>query len=120
MKSKEILIVEDDPIVSLSLKHVLRSWGFEAAVVPSGEEALVFVKGCAGLGLILMDIRLKGELDGIETAGMIRRDSDIPVIFLTAYVDPQIIKRIGDSGAFGYLEKPYNNEELKEIISRVL
>ena len=115
MKKKVILIVEDEPIVSLSLMHALRSWGFKAAAVLSGEEALVFVKQHS-VQLILMDIKLQGKLDGIETAILIMQQKKMPIIFLTAYADLEIIKRIKASGAKGYLEKPYNDGELKQII----
>jgi CheY-like chemotaxis protein len=119
MKNKVILIVEDEPIVSLSLSHALSSWGFKASVVPSGEEALVFVEQQT-VHLILMDIRLKGKLDGIEAAVRILGQKRVPIIFLTAYADPEIIERIRATGAFGYLEKPYNDAELKEMILRAL
>lgn len=115
MKDKLILVVEDEPIVSLSLVHALSSWGFESAVVASGEEALVFVKQ-QPVQLILMDIRLKGKFDGIEAATMILQQKNMPIIFLTAYADLEIIKRIEASGAKGYLEKPYIDAELKEMI----
>jgi two-component system, response regulator PdtaR len=119
MKNKSILIVEDEPIVSLSLTHALCSWGFKAAAVPSGEEALVFVDQ-QPVHLILMDIRLKGKLDGIEAAVKILEKKKVPIIFLTAYADPEIIERIQASGAFGYLEKPYNDEELRDMIRSAL
>jgi CheY-like chemotaxis protein len=119
MKNKNILIVEDEPIVSLSLTHALSSWGFKASAVPSGEEAVVFAEQ-QQVGLILMDIRLKGKIDGIEAAIQILAKKDVPIIFLTAYADPEIIERIQSSGAFGYLEKPYNDGELREMILRAL
>jgi CheY-like chemotaxis protein len=119
MKNKFILIVEDEPIVSLSLTHALCNWGYKAAAVSSGEDALDFFKQHP-VDLILMDIRLKGKLDGIETTIMILQQKKIPIIYLTAYADPEIIERIQKSGALGYLEKPYNDAELQEMIHHSL
>ena len=119
MKKPAILVVEDEPIVGLSLKHTLQSMGFSAAVVVSGEAALDQLEKELP-DLILMDIRLKGELDGIQTAEKILQAHDMPIIYLTAYADNGMVRRINSSGGAGYLSKPFEDEELEKMIRSAL
>ena len=119
MTKPKILIAEDDSIVSLDIQRVLESFGYEVPfVVSSGEE--VIEKANKFLpDLILMDISLKGQIDGIEAALKIK-NTNIPVIFLTAYKAESLIDRAQDAEPYGYLLKPYDVVELKLNIQMAL
>jgi CheY-like chemotaxis protein len=117
----KILVVEDEAIVALDLMSTLRQMGYcLAAHALSGEEA---IQEAASLqpDLVLMDIRLKGLIDGIEAAQQIRaRFKGVPVIFLTAFADEDTLQRVESMGPGAYLRKPYSRYELQAAIERVL
>ncbi|MGB9977663.1 response regulator [Methanobacterium sp.] len=115
-----ILIVEDESIVALDIQDKVERLGYDVlAVVSSGENAIEEVKKSQP-DLILMDIVLKGKIDGIETAGQIREHFDIPIIYLTAHSDNQTLARAKITGPFGYLVKPFVDSELRSAIEDVL
>ncbi|HEX3013304.1 MAG TPA: response regulator [Methanobacterium sp.] len=115
-----ILIVEDESIVALDIKDKVERLGYGVlAVVSSGEKAIEEVKKSQP-NLVLMDIALKGEIDGIETARRIRSHFDIPIIYLTAHSDSQTLKRAKITGPFGYLVKPFVDSELCSVIETIL
>jgi two-component system cell cycle sensor histidine kinase/response regulator CckA len=116
----KILIVEDEGIVAKDLENTLRTMGYEVVgPVSSGEEAIQRA-GEAGPDLVLMDIVLKGAMDGAEAADQIRRRWDIPVIYLTAYADERTLERAKISEPYGYLLKPFQERELKSTIEVAL
>ena len=107
-----ILIVEDEGIVAAHISSSLTKLGYESVgIAESSEEALTKTWNLQP-GLILMDIRIKGEPDGIETAAAVLDKFDIPVIYLTAYSDRQTVDRAKLSGAAGFLMKPINDRNL--------
>ena len=115
-----ILIVEDDGIVARDIQNRLKSLGFEVtASVSSGEEAIIKAKEDLP-DLVLMDIVLKGEMDGIEAAEIIRSRFDIPVIFLTAYADEERLERAKLTIPLGYILKPFQDRDLKIAIEMAL
>ncbi|MCD4650736.1 MAG: response regulator [Candidatus Cloacimonetes bacterium] len=115
-----ILIVEDSPLVSKPLKLLLEEMGYSVMdIVESGEEALKRLDQLRP-DLLLMDIKLSGELDGIQTAVEIRKKYDIPVIYSTAYTDENLIERAKITNPFGYILKPYHKRELRTIIEMAL
>lgn len=112
MPGSRIQIVEDELIVSLEIKETLRRLGYEVvARVTTGEEAIE-KGGELRPDLILMDIRLAGEMDGITAAKTIINMYDIPIIFLTAHSDEATLKRAIEVSPSGYLLKPFNEKEL--------
>lgn len=112
MAGKRILIVEDEIITAKDIKECLQDNGYAVlSIASSGEEALKKVEG-ENPDLVLMDIMLKGEMDGIETARQIRSISNIPVVYLTAFSDKNILKRAKITEPFGYILKPFNEREL--------
>ncbi len=114
--SPAILIVEDEVVVAMELQEALKTMGYQvSAIVSSGEEAISRVDKTPP-DLILMDIKLHGELDGIETAERIRERHDIPVIYLTAYADEHALTRAKVTEPFGYLIKPTSERELRTTI----
>jgi diguanylate cyclase (GGDEF)-like protein/PAS domain S-box-containing protein len=116
MPDVHILIVEDENIVAKDLQHRLTALGYGiTAVVSSGKEALKKV-GEGQANLVLMDIRLKGDIDGVETAEEIRRKFHIPVVFLTAYADNHTLQRAKVTEPFGYILKPFEERELHTCI----
>ncbi len=115
-----ILIVEDDRIVARDIQNRLKNLGFEVtASVSSGEEAIIRAKEDLP-DLVLMDIVLKGEMDGIEAAEIIRSRFDIPIIFLTAHADEERFERAKLTIPFGYVLKPFQDRNLKITIEMAL
>ena len=112
MVKNRIMVVEDEMIVAMDIQSRLEKFGYEVvAVISSGELA---IDSCMEMApdLILMDIRLEGELDGVETARRIRKHLDVPVIFLTAYTDEHMLDRVKITEPFGYILKPFKDTEL--------
>lgn len=120
MDMKRIMIVEDESIVALDIRNRLKILGYEVAgVFASGEEA-VEKAGEVSPDLVLMDIMLKGEMDGIDTADRISERQRVPFIYLTAYADEKTLKRAKSTGPFGYIIKPFEDRELKLSIEMAL
>src|SRR4030042_6254968 len=112
MKRREIFIVEDSRIVSLELQKILEGLGY--AVIGSagtGDEA---ISKCMDTppDLILMDVKLPGTLNGIETSQEIRKKINVPVIYTTAYSDREIVEEVQKSYPFGFVIKPYREKDL--------
>ena len=120
MSDARIMVVEDEWSVADDLSMVLQSMGYTVtAAVPSGEEAIQKAEEDKP-DLILMDIVLEGEMDGIEAAKQIRSFYNIPIVYLTAYTDEKILERASLTGPFGYIVKPFINEDLKISIEIAL
>jgi diguanylate cyclase (GGDEF)-like protein len=120
MPKTRILIVEDESLVARDIQAMILNLGFAVAgVAPSGEQALKKVDDSPP-DLVLMDIVLKGQLDGIATAAAIRSRRDIPVIYLTAYADEATMSRAKLTDPFGYLLKPFEERELQTTIEMAL
>ncbi|MCL4294915.1 MAG: EAL domain-containing protein [Anaerolineae bacterium] len=120
MIQTQILLVEDENLIALDLTHRLTNLGYKVVGwVPSGEEAVVLAAKLSP-DLILMDIKLKGRIDGIEAAEQIKAQQDIPIIYLTAFVDKATIQRAKITVPFGYLVKPVDERELSTIIEMAL
>ena len=115
-----VLIVEDDGLIAFSLLQLLQKSGYNVMdPVCSGEEAIEAVKECIP-DLILMDIRLSGDIDGIETAYKIRQDFDIPVIFLSALPEKDRLDRAKEINTSVFFSKPFCENELLSAIEKVL
>jgi PAS domain S-box-containing protein len=111
--AKRILIVEDETIVALDLRSSLEHLGYEVSgLVPSGREAIKHARTELP-DLVLMDIRLQGDLDGIEAARRIRNGLDVPVVFLTAHTGDDILRQATQVGPHGYLVKPFHEDQLR-------
>lgn len=107
------MIVEDEWIITEDLRLTLIDMGYDvSSMVNKGEFVIDEIKKNKP-NLILMDINLGGELDGIETASMVRELFNIPIIYLSALSDDSHIKRVKSTAPFGYLTKPFNENELK-------
>ncbi len=116
----KIMIVDDEVIVAEDLKERLIDLGYEvSAVASTGSEAITKARE-SGPDLILMDIQLKGDMDGIEAAEEIKRRFDISVVYLTAYSDQATLDRAKVTTPFGYLIKPFAERELHSTIEMAL
>jgi DNA-binding LytR/AlgR family response regulator len=117
MESITILIIEDDPIIAADLQDRLMESGYVVlGPVASGEEALPFFQKDNLPDLVLMDIQLEGEWDGIETTRRIRLKHDLPVIFLTSNSDDATFRRAGRVNPQAFLSKPFRGRDLKHAI----
>jgi DNA-binding response OmpR family regulator len=115
-----ILIVEDDATIALGLRMLLYHWGHDViGVAASGEHATVLAAADPP-DLVLMDVRLEGPMDGIETAAALRFRHTMPVLFLTAQTDPRTIGRLSASDAGGVLFKPVEPNRLRARIRDLL
>jgi PAS domain S-box-containing protein len=120
MEPASILIVEDEPVVAKDIQLSLQRLGYRVpATATSGEEA-IRKAGDTHPDLILMDIVLKGKMDGVETALQIQRRQDVPVIYLTAYADNHTLERAKVTSPAGYMLKPYQANELRTTIELAL
>ncbi len=120
MPKAKILIVEDERIVAVDIKSSLELFDYDVlGIISTGEEVLAFVENNKP-DLILMDIGLKGDMDGIETTIKINEKYQIPVIFLTAFEDEKTFQRAQKTIFSDYLIKPFEDEQLNNTIGKVL
>lgn len=116
MSPIRILVVEDESIVALDIRYRLSKLGYEVvSLVETGEEAVSLVPEVAP-DLILMDIMLAGEMDGIQAAGIITERWDVPIVYLTAYADEETLNRVKRTQSFGYIIKPFDDREIHTAI----
>jgi two-component system, sensor histidine kinase PdtaS len=120
MANEKIIIVEDEELVAQDIKLILEDLGYHVpAITPSGEEALIKIEEhCPDS--VLMDIMLEGEMDGIETAQKISERYDIPVVYLTAYSNKEILQRAKKTEPYGYILKPFKERDLQINIEMAL
>ncbi len=115
-----IVIVEDESIVAEVIKSILKGLGYTVlAIAASGEQAIKEISETHP-DLVLMDIVLKGEMDGVEAAEQIRARFNIPVVYLTAYTDEKILQRAKITEPYGYVLKPCGKRELLAAIEIAL
>ncbi|MEO7164266.1 MAG: response regulator, partial [Bdellovibrionia bacterium] len=115
-----ILIVEDEPIVAMDVESLLLRLAYNVvAIANNGKEAIEKAETLRP-DLILMDIHIQGEIDGIQAADEIQRQFQIPIIFLTAYADEATLQRAKGSAPFGYILKPFEETELGTTIEIAL
>jgi CheY-like chemotaxis protein len=112
MSSERILIVEDESVVALDLRQRLENLGYQVVGHATRWEKGVQLALETNPDLIMMDIKLRGGLDGIEAAQQIRAERDVPIVFLTAFADQETIRRAALTGPFGYLLKPFDEQLL--------
>lgn len=116
MSGKRILIVEDESVIAAGIAKKLSNRGYQpVASVSSGEEAVTTAEQLRP-DAVLMDIRIEGEMDGTVAAAEIRRRLDIPVVYLTAYSDQQTLSKAKLSEPYGYILKPFREQELYSVL----
>jgi len=116
----KILVVEDEAIIALDIQSILSKIGFgQSEVVHSGEESIQ--KVAAGRPhLVLMDIKLKGKLDGIQAAHEIFYQYNVPVVYITAFGDEGTLKRANGTARYGFITKPFEETDLQSTIQNAL
>ena len=120
MKKKQILIVEDERIVADDIKMSLQRLGYDVSGMTFSGEGAVKKAEETHPDLVLMDIVLEGEMDGVEAASAIRSRFDIPVVYLTAYSDKKTLERAKVTEPFGYILKPFKDKDLYTTIEMAL
>lgn len=118
-EGRKILIVEDEQVIAMDLQKTISNFGYNVlSTVSSGEEALRLMAENKP-NLVIMDILLEGDLNGIETGVIISERYNIPIIYITAYAKEILLRsKITESSTF--LVKPFNESELQEKIEEVL
>jgi len=120
MPKNRILIVEDEALTVLALKRDVAELGYEVAGDASTAADALRAAEENRADLVLMDIQLEGGISGVAAAAAIRGHLNVPVVFLTAHAEAKTVSRAVESGAFGYVLKPYTTPELKAAIDIAL
>jgi DNA-binding LytR/AlgR family response regulator len=111
-----LLIVEDDMIIGAKISMQLTTLGYEVTgIIPRGEEAIRHVEDNKP-DIVLLDINLKGKLDGIETAQKMLKTGEIPIIYITANTDEATFNRAKETRPYAFISKPINNRDLQRAI----
>ena len=120
MDNKKVLVVEDEFIVSLEIQDRLQSMGYSVIGTASKAEEAIKIATDIKPDLILMDIKLQGEVDGIDAARAIKSNYNVPIIFLTAFAENITLERIKKIPPYyGYIIKPFEEEELQQSIEEI-
>lgn len=117
---KNILIIEDELLIAQDLSYLLEDLGFKCVGIAKNFERAIFLFNTHEVDLILCDINIEGEKDGIETAFELNKIKKTPIIYLSAYSDDDLISRTSDESTYGYLVKPYNERNLDVAINLAL
>ena len=115
-KRFRILIVEDDALVALGIRCTLEELGYTVCGVAATEPEAVTLATEHHPDLTLMDIRLRGPVDGIDTARRLRAELGIRSVYLSAYTDHQTMSRITSTYPLGFVQKPYSANQLKAAL----
>jgi len=120
MSRTRILIVEDEPIVSRDIQHTIVSLGYEVAATASSAEEAVKKAAEWTPDLVLMDIVLKGDMDGVEAAACIQAQCNVLVVYISAHSEIEILDRANLTCPYGYVMKPFTERELVMAIEGAL
>jgi two-component system sensor histidine kinase/response regulator len=120
VKAAAILIVEDEGIIARDIRQQLGELGYDVVGDTATGEDAILLTGRLKPDLVLMDIHLAGQLDGIETAQVIRKQHGTPVVFLTAFAGAETLERAKVTDAFGYIIKPFDERYLHTVIEMAL
>jgi PAS domain S-box-containing protein len=117
---KTVLVVEDERVVAKDLQRTLTRLGYRVPLTVASAEDAVRSVALECPDIVLMDVRIRGELDGIETARILKNRFDVPVIYLTAYADAETVRRAKSTEPLGYLLKPVKLDELRSTVEVAL
>jgi len=120
MSKINILVVEDESIVSKDIQHSLKKIGYNIVGAASTGEKAVELARSEKPDLILMDIMLKGSMNGIEAADIIKKEMCIPVIFLTAYADESTLAKAKITEPYGYILKPFKEIDIQTSVEMAI
>jgi len=116
MTRAKILVVEDEAEVAETLQIMLKKFGYDVVGCETVAEDAIQKAGNLRPDLVLMDIELAGKMDGVQAADAIRKKYHIPVIYITAICDAKTLERVGASVPYGFLLKPFKENELHTVI----
>jgi CheY-like chemotaxis protein len=111
-----ILVVEDDALVALGIRLTLLELGYEVVGIAASESEALALAGSERPDLALMDIRLRGPVDGVDTARRLRADHGIRSVYLSAYADEQTMARVTQTYPLGFVQKPYAASQLRAAL----
>jgi len=120
MSGSKVLIVEDEVIVAMSIERTLSTFGYDVVGLSTTPGDAIRIAGELLPDLVLMDINLESDIDGIDAAEKIAQMSDIPVVYLTSYTNEETLRRAIGTNPYGYLTKPVRPKELYTTIETVL
>ncbi len=120
MDNGKILVVEDESIVAMGIKHKLEDLGYNVVGIVSTGKGAIETALKTKPDIILMDIVLKGDMDGIKAAQEIHKYQDTPIIYLTAYCDDKVLKRARITEPYGYILKPFKKSEVNANIQMAI
>ncbi len=117
---RKIMIVEDEGLIAADLRGRLEKAGYLVAPIADSATDALRIIGESSPDLVLMDIRIRGDVDGIQAAEKVRQEFDLPVVYITAYEDTGTLERASRTQAFGYIKKPIASASLKGSIEMAL
>ena len=120
MNRAKILVVEDESEVAETLEIMLKKFGYNVVGCENRAEDAIQKAGELRPNIVLMDIELSGKMDGIQAADTIRKKYQIPVIYITAICDAKTLERVGTNVPYGYILKPFKENELHTVIEIAL
>ena len=115
-----VLLVEDEALVALDIRRTLQRFGYTVCATAATADDAVRIAAAMRPDVVLMDIRLQGERDGISAAAEIRQHLGLPIVYITAYADPQTRARAAATGPSGFVSKPFSAEILKRAVDQAL
>ena len=120
MSKINVLVVEDESIVSKDIQHSLKKLGYNVVGASATGEMAIELAGSENPDIVLMDIMLKGEMNGIQAADQIKQKHSIPIIFLTAYADESTLSKAKITEPYGYILKPFKEIDLHTTIEMAI
>ena len=120
MGKTNVLVVEDESIVSKDIQHSLKKLGYNVVGAAATGEKAIELANSEKPDIVLMDIMLKGDMTGIDTAAKIKEELSIPIIFLTAYADESTLSKAKVTQPYGYIIKPFKEIDLHTSIEMAL
>lgn len=120
MAKTNVLVVEDESIVSKDIQHSLKKLGYNVVGAASTGERAFELASSEKPDIILMDIMLKGDINGIEVASRVKEELQIPIIYLTAYADESTLEKAKVTEPYGYIIKPFKEVDLHTSIEMAL
>ncbi len=120
MSGHRILVVEDEAIVAADIENKLRRLGYVVCGVAFSGEDAIRKAGDTKPDLVLMDVRLQGKMTGIEAASHIRKERDVPIVYVTAYTRVLLRDIPEREGKFLYVSKPFSLDELTRVLDTAL
>ena len=119
MEAARVMIVEDEAITAMATGAMLKRLGHTVMAAVASGEAAVEVSRRERPDIVLMDIRLNGDLDGIEAARIIRRETNVPVVFVSAFMDDQTRRRADEIRPVAFIAKPLDEYDLHALFGRL-